>query len=168
MVAERLKTIDAEVLAYDPFMTREKAECLGLSLVSLEEIFKRCDIISNHLANKEELRGIFNAELFRLMKPQAVFINTGRGAQVKEGDLALALLKNPGRVALLDVLQNERAPFFSPLWWCPNAYFTPHCAGSLGNECHRMADCVIDDFRRYISGEPLLHEVTLEKLERMA
>jgi len=54
LVAERLKTVDAEVLAYDPFLPREQAEELGVRLVALENIFTDGDIISNHLANKPE------------------------------------------------------------------------------------------------------------------
>jgi len=168
LVAERLKTIDAQVFAYDPFLPQERAEELGLTLVSLEEIFSECDVISNHLANKAELRGVLNGNLFRRMKTRAIFINTGRGAQVKEGALALALLRHPGRTAFLDVLRNEIAPFLSPLWWCPNVYFTPHSAGSLSRECGRMADWMIDELERYLAGEPLLHVVTMEMLERMA
>jgi len=167
LVAERLQTIDARVLAYDPFLPAERAAQLGLELTGMEEIFARCDIISNHLADKPELRGVLNGALFRRMKPRAVFINTGRGAQVKEWDLAEALLRGPGRTALLDVLRNEAAPILSPLWWCPNAYFTPHIAGSLGNERARMAMEMIAEFERYLANAPL-HEVTLEQLERMA
>jgi len=168
MVAERLKTTDAQVLAYDPFLPQERAETLNIRLVSLEEIFTECDVISNHLANKDELIGVLNGKLFKLMKPRAAFINTGRGTQVREGALALALLKKPGRTALLDVLRNEATPFLSPLWWCPNAYFTPHIAGSMGNECHRMADYMIAELERWLAGEALLHEVTQDRLERMA
>ncbi|MCL2509004.1 MAG: hydroxyacid dehydrogenase [Oscillospiraceae bacterium] len=168
LVAERLKTIDARVLAYDPFLPAERAAELGLSLVSLKELFAECDVISNHLANKPELCDVLDGRLFTLMKPWAAFINTGRGAQVKEGALALALWRRPGRTALLDVLKNEVTPFLSPLWWCPNAYFTPHIAGSMGRECGRMARDMLDELERYIAGEPLIYEVTMEKLERMA
>ncbi|MBQ8766267.1 MAG: hypothetical protein IJZ16_05625 [Clostridia bacterium] len=59
MVAERLKTLDVEVLAYDPFVSKEKAQSLNVNLTSLEDIFKECDVISNHLANKKELNDIF-------------------------------------------------------------------------------------------------------------
>ncbi len=168
LVAERLKSIDAEVLAFDPFLPPERAAELGIKLVDIEDVFSECDVISNHLANKPELRGMLNGPLFRRMKPRAVFINTGRGAQVREGALALALLRHPGRTALLDVLRREATPFLSPLWWCPNAYFTPHIAGSMGGECARMADWMLDELERYAAGQPLRHEITADRLERMA
>jgi len=168
LVAERLQSIDAQVFAYDPFLSPERAAALGLTLTSLEEIFEHCDVISNHLANKPQLKGILDGKLFRRMKPRAVFINTGRGAQVNEKALALALLKRPGATALLDVSRNETLPFLSPLFWCPNAYFTPHSAGSLGSECARMARHMVDELERYLAGRALLYEVTMEQLERTA
>ena len=168
LVAERLQTIDAQVLAYDQLLPPERAAALDVTPASLEEIFAQCDVISNHLANKQELEGLLDGKLFGRMKPRAVFINTGRGAQVDEWDLARALWRHPGRTALLDVLRNEATPILSPLWWCPNAYLTPHIAGSLGPECNRMTNWMIDELERYLAGEALQHEVTTEKLERMA
>ncbi|MBP9988802.1 MAG: hypothetical protein KBT46_04810, partial [Ruminococcus sp.] len=168
MVAEKLKNIDAEVFAYDPFAKKEYAESLGVELCDLKTLFSKCDVISNHLANKKELNDIFNYELFSLMKPNATFINTGRGAQVNEADLAKALRKQHGRTAVLDVLKNENFPLSSPLWWCSNAIMTPHIAGSTGYEVTRLADYIIDEFNAYLNGGELKSEVTSEKLKTMA
>lgn len=168
MVAERLNSLDVEVLAYDPFVSGEKAEKLNVKLVSLEEIFKECDVISNHLANKEELNNLFNEKYFSLMKEYAVFINTGRGAQVDEVALAKHLLKHPSQTAVLDVLKNENKPRENPLYWCPNAIITPHIAGSMGNETQRMAYYMIEQFENFLNGEEMQYEVTLEMLKTMA
>ena len=145
-VAEKLKKLDVYVFAYDPFVNYERAKELGVTLFDMETIFKECDVISNHLANKKELKNIFNGKLFRLMKPHTTFINTGRGDQVNEFDLAKSLFCHPSRTAVVDVLKNEKMPCFSPLFWCPNAIITPHIAGSLGNETERMADYMIEQF----------------------
>lgn len=167
-VAERLKEYDVEVMAYDPFISDEKARELNVALCGLETIFKECDVISNHLANKKELKNIFNAKLFRLMKKHSTFINTGRGDQVDEFALAASLLAHPSRTAVVDVLKNEAFPYTSPLFWCPNVIITPHIAGSLGNETERMADYMIEQLGNYRSGSPSEYEVTKEMLERMA
>ncbi len=167
-VAEKLKEYDVEVMAYDPFVSKERAKELNVTLCSLETIFKDCDVISNHLANKKELKNIFSAKLFRLMKKHSTFINTGRGDQVDEFALARSLLAHPSRTAVVDVLKNEAFPWSSPLFWCPNAIITPHIAGSLGNETERMADYMIEQFENYKSGKPVKYEVTKEMLERMA
>ena len=79
MVAERLKALDVEVYACDPFVSKETADELCVKLVDMETLFSECDIISNHLANKPELENIFNAKLFKKMKKRSTFINTGRG-----------------------------------------------------------------------------------------
>ena len=93
MVAERLKALDVEVYACDPFVSKETAESLGVKLVDMETLFSECDVISNHLANKPELENIFNYKLFKRMKKHSTFINTGRGAQVAEYSLALCFIR---------------------------------------------------------------------------
>ncbi len=168
MVAERLKALDVEVYACDPFISEETAKSLGVTLVDMETIFSECDIISNHLANKPELENIFDYKLFKRMKKRSTFINTGRGAQVAEYSLALSLILHPSRTFVADVLKRETFPFINPLFWVPNAILTPHIAGSTGNEPQRMAYYMMEEMERFVSGTSTRYEVTLEVLERMA
>ena len=168
MVAERLMELDVEVFAYDPFVSEDRANELGVKLIDLETLFSECDIISNHLANKKELENVFNASLFRRMKKRATFINTGRGAQVNEFALARHLLCHPSQTFIADVIKNELFPYACPLFWCPNAILTPHIAGSTGNEPQRMAYYMMEEMEKFTSGEATKYEVTLEGLERMA
>jgi|AGTN01.1.fsa_nt_gi Phosphoglycerate dehydrogenase and related dehydrogenases len=168
MVAERLKGLRAEVYAYDPFCDGERAKALGVRLSDLETVFGECDIVSNHLANKKELKNILNYRLFKLMKKNAVFINTGRGAQVSERGLWRALIFHPHRTALIDVIKSDYFPYVSPLFWLPNIVMTPHIAGSNGAEVGRMADYMAAECVRYLAGEKTDYEITLEKLEKMA
>lgn len=167
-VAEKLKALDVDVLACDPFVSPERAEALNVTLVDMETLFSECDVISNHLANKAELKNIFNYALFKRMKKHSVFINTGRGAQVSEYGLALSLLLHPSRTAVCDVLKREFIPYINPLFWCPNAVITPHIAGSTGREPQRMAYYMMEEMERYLTGEPVRYEVTLAALEKMA
>lgn len=168
LVAEKLKSLDVEVFACDPFVSEKTAKELGVTLVDMETIFSECDIISNHLANKPELENIFNSKLFKKMKKHSTFINTGRGAQVAEYQLALSLLLHPSRTFIADVLKRENFPYINPLFWCPNAILTPHIAGSTGKEPQRMAYYMIEEMERLIGGEPAKYEVTLDSLDRMA
>jgi phosphoglycerate dehydrogenase-like enzyme len=167
LVAERLKTINCEVLAYDPFLSDEKALTLNVRKAGIEEVFSACDVISNHLADKDELKGLIDYRLLRTMKKTAVFINTGRGRQVKEGALfrAMAFTK---RAALLDVTYPEIPLPFNPMLYLRNIIISPHMAGSGGNEVIRMGAYVADELVRFINGEQLMHEVTPEMLETMA
>ena len=168
MVAERLKALDVEVYACDPFVSEETAESLGVTLVDMETLFSECDVISNHLANKPELENIFNYKLFKRMKKHSTFINTGRGAQVAEYSLALSLLLHPSRTFIGDVLKKEFFPYINPLFWVPNAILTPHIAGSTGKEPQRMAYYMMEEMESFLSGKATRYEVTLEALERMA
>ena len=168
MIAEKLRATECEVLVYDPFLSSERASEINVKLVDLATLFTECDVISNHLANKVELNDIFNYELFSLMKPNATFINTGRGNQVNESHLAKALKKQKGRTALIDVIKNESSPFMSPLFWAKNAIMTPHIAGSTGGEVVRMGDYMIGELTAYKNDESLNYEVTMTMLERMA
>lgn len=167
-VAGKLKDLDVEVYAYDPFVSPERAEELNVTLVDLDTLFSECDIISNHLADKKELENIFNCRLFRKMKKHSTFINTGRGAQVAEYSLALSLLLHPSRTFVADVLKRELFPYINPLFWCPNAIITPHIAGSIGNEPQRMAYYMMDELDRFLAGSETEYEITLDSLERMA
>ncbi|MBR2884011.1 MAG: hydroxyacid dehydrogenase [Clostridia bacterium] len=168
MVADKLKALDVKVYGCDPFVSKEAAKELGVTLVDMETIFNECDIISNHLANKTELENIFNMKLFKRMKKHSTFINTGRGAQVAEYQLALSLLLHPSRTFVADVLKRETFPYISPIFWVPNAIITPHIAGSTGKEPQRMAYYMMEEMERFIANEPARYEVTLDSLARMA
>lgn len=167
-VAEKLKANDVTVYYYDPYLPNDVAEKLNIHQASLEEIFSQCDVISNHLANKDELTGVLSGKLFDMMKPYAVFINTGRGRQVDEKGLVKAMRKVKTRTALLDVLVHEPLNPFSAIARCKNIIVTPHIAGSLGKEVVRMAEYMLDDAERIDHGENPLYEVTAQMLRTMA
>lgn len=168
LVAQMLRSYRISVLVYDPFLSSERAAELGVEQVSLEELFSRCGVISNHLANNPQTVGILNGELFRLMKPNAVFINTGRGAQVVEDDLISALEAEPSRVALLDVTMPEPPCPDSRLYQLDNVLLSPHIAGSLGNEVARMGEYMCEEYKRWAAGLPTRWGVTPKLLETMA
>lgn len=168
MVAERLKIYNHEVLAFDPFCSQEKADALGVELCSLERIFSECQVISNHLANNPQTVGMLNYELFKLMKSNAAFINTGRGAQVVEADLAKAMNEKPDAIALLDVTYPEPIHEDNPLLSLDNVYLTPHIAGSQSDEVHRMAEYMADEFKAFAFGGKTKYQVSEKMLETMA
>ncbi len=168
MVIERLKDFKLEVLVYDPFFSDEKAKEMGVKKTSLEEIFSTCQVISNHVANLPETVGMFTYDLFKLMKDNAVFINTGRGAQVVEDDLIKILKEKPFITAVLDVTLPEPPVEGHPFYSLKNVILTPHIAGSAGDEVMRMGEYMLDQFKKYKNGQPYEYEVTLKMLETMA
>lgn len=168
LVIERLKENHLEVLVYDPFLPQEQAEKLGVTLCSLDRLFAECQVISNHLANNPQTVGMLDYRLFSQMGAYATFLNTGRGAQVVEADLARACMEEPGRTAVLDVTDPEPVEAVNPFYTMENVILTPHIAGSMGDEVARMGQFMADEFFALEEGKPLRYEVTAEMLKTMA
>ncbi len=159
-----LRPFDLKVIAYDPLLPPAEAEALGIELCSLDELFSRADAVSLHTPSLPETQRMIRASHFRLMKRDAVFINTARGAVIDEAGLIEVLQARPDLFAFLDVTEPEPAAPDSPLYTLPNVLVTPHIAGSLGHECRRMGRLAIAECRRYLRNEPLLGEITREKI----
>ena len=168
MVIKALAARKLEVLVYDPFFSEEAAAALGARKASLEEIFATCQTISNHLPNLPATQRMLTYEHFSKMLPNAVFINTGRGAQIDDEGMIRALNEVPTRMALIDVTLPEVPPADHPFYSMPNVLLTPHIAGSMNDEVHRMAQYMIEEFDRVMTGEAPLYEVSFKMLETMA
>ena len=168
LVAKMLKDYKLNVFAYDPFLPANVADELGITMCSLEEIFAKCQVVSNHLANKEQTKNILNYNLFSKMLPYSTFINTGRGAQVREDDLARILKERPDITAILDVTDPEPPVDGHDFYILPNCFMTPHIAGSNGREVERMSEYMVEEFKKFTNNEPTNYEVTLKMLETMA
>ena len=132
--------------------------------ISLEEAFRTSVVVSNHLPDRDDNVGVLNEALFRSMRPGATFINTGRGRQVDEPGLARVMAERPDLTALLDVQYPEPPVAESPLYNLANVLMTTHIAGSKNDEVGRMADYMLDDFKRYAAGEPMQHIVPPDQL----
>lgn len=168
LVAEMLKQYRFDVVAFDPFLTEERAQALGVTRVSLEELFASASVISNHLANNAQTQGMLNGALFETMRPYATFLNTGRGAQVVEADLASVLQSRADLTAVLDVTQTEPPVENHPFYSLENCFLTPHIAGSLGDEVVRMAEYMAKELSAYLENRASSYEVTAAMLATMA
>lgn len=127
--------------------------------VSLEDAFKTAYVVSNHLPNRTDNVGVLDGHLFRSMRHGAVFINTGRGAQVNEAELIETLRERPDLTALLDVMSPEPPEDGSPLYTLPNVHLSTHIAGSVNDEVHRMAAFMLEELDSYLAGRPFRYEV---------
>lgn len=168
LVCERLKPFDINVIAYDPFIKPAQARELGVELVSLDDVFSRADVVSLHIPNLPETRGMITGAHVAAMRPDAVLINSARGAVVREEELVATLAQRPDLWAVLDVTVGETLRADAPLMRLPNVIRTPHIAGSQGAECRRMGRYMVDDLRRYLAGEPLVYELTRARAQIMA
>ena len=168
LVIEMLHSYKVKILVFDPFLSDERAKELGVEKCSLTELFERSFVVSNHLANNEKTRGMINYDCFSRMRDKAVFINTGRGAQVVEDDLVRILREREDITALLDVTDPEPPVDGHPFYTLENCVLTPHIAGSIGDEVKRMGAFMKDEFILYVTGEKTRYEVTEKMLETMA
>lgn len=168
LTIDMLKPYNIKVLAYSRSLTEEKAKTMGVEKCTLPEIFERCFVVSNHLANNEQTKNMLNYDLFAKMRPNATFINTGRGAQIVEDDLVRILRERPDLTALLDVTDPEPPIEGHPFYTLPNCMLTPHIAGSAGDEVARMGLYMLRECESYLAGRPCQYAVTEKMLETMA
>lgn len=168
-VCQLLRPFEVEKFAFDPFVRDETLRELGATrAASLEDVFSRSDVVTLHTPWLKETEGLITGALLASMKPNATFINTSRGALVREDEMIDVLRARPDLTALLDVTRPEPPAAGSPLYTLPNVVLTPHIAGSLGAEVHRMADFMIEEFHLWLEGQPLRYAVTRELMERIA
>ena len=168
LVAEQLRILDVRIVGYDPFLSAAEATALGIELLPLDEVFAQSDVVTCHTPHLPETTGLLGAAQFARMKSGATFINTARGALVRETELCDVLQQRTDLFALLDVTDPEPPAPGSPLLSLPNVIITPHIAGSLGLECRRMGRMMIQDFHRYLRSEPLEGEVFPSQLPSLA
>ncbi|NQW00487.1 MAG: hydroxyacid dehydrogenase [Rhodospirillales bacterium] len=162
-----LRDYPLKVIAYDPFLSEERAAELDVEKVSMQAVFERSAVVCNHIPDIESTRGVLNAGHFDAMRDGATFINTGRGAQVVEDDLIRILTARPDLTALLDVTMPEPPAENSPFWQLPNVINSPHIGGTTGDEVIRLSDLVIAEFERWSEGQPLHYQVTAKVFETM-
>ncbi|MCO5070894.1 MAG: dehydrogenase [Rhizobiaceae bacterium] len=120
------RPFDMKFIAHDPFADSGVARELGIELVSLEELFRRADVLSVSCPLTDETRHIVNAERIATMKPSAYLINTARGPIVDQAALTKALQKNRIAGAGLDVLEQEPPEADDPILKLDNVILAPH------------------------------------------
>lgn len=168
LVIKMLKAYRLNVLVFDPFLSDGSASELGVEKCSLERLFASCSVVSNHLANNAQTKGMLCGRLFELMPQNGTFLNTGRGAQVVESELIEVLKRRPDLTAILDVTAPEPPVENSEFFKLDNCILTPHIAGSLGNEVRRMSEYMAEEYLLFAEGKPCKYEVTEKMLETMA
>jgi phosphoglycerate dehydrogenase-like enzyme len=167
LVIERLATLDVEIAVTDPYLDDDRATALGVARMEVDELFAWSDLVSVHAPDLPSTRHLVNADRLARLHDGAWILNTARGALVDTEALTRECVA--GRLnAFLDTPDPEPLPADSPLYDLPNVVLTPHIAGSLGNEISRLGDLAVAEIRRFLAGEPLLHEVRVEDLDRIA
>ncbi|MEU9383942.1 hydroxyacid dehydrogenase [Streptomyces sp. NPDC048279] len=164
---ELLRPHDLVVSLADPYVDEAEAARLGVPLLPLDELLRTSDIVTVHAPQTPETHRLVGARELALMPDGSVLINTARGSLVDHDALAGQL--RAGRLtAILDVTDPEPLPADSPLFDLPNAFLTPHLAGSQGNELARLGLTVVTEAERLTAGDGLRYGVDPSILERAA
>lgn len=123
--------------------------------MELDEIFSTCDIVSLHCPLTDATCELVNAGRLKLMKPNAILINTGRGPLINEQDLADALNNGTIFAAGLDVLTQEPPRADNPLLSAKNCYITPHIAWASTAARERLMQIMLENVKAYLGGKPI-------------
>ncbi len=129
-VAKRAKPFGVRILAYDPFIEELVMTEHGVIPSTLEEVLSQSDFVSMHAPARPEVEGMLGEKHFKLMKPTAIFINTGRGPTVQETALIKALDEKWIAYAGLDVLETEPPGNNNPLLSMSNVILSAHTASA--------------------------------------
>ncbi len=149
IVADRALGLKMKVVAYDPFLSQERADDLGVEKVELNELFKRADFITLHTPLTDKTRNIINAEAIKTMKKGVRIVNCARGGLVDEAALYEALKSGAVAGAAFDVFVTEPATE-NPLFGLPNVVCTPHLGASTSEAQENVALQVAEQMSDYL------------------
>ncbi|MGG7537295.1 phosphoglycerate dehydrogenase [Rhizobium sp. 12,4] len=149
IVCSRAIGLKMHVVAYDPFLSKERAEEMGVTKVELDELFARADFITLHVPMTDKTRGILNKEALAKTKPGVRIINCARGGLVDEAALAEAIKSGHVAGAAFDVFEVEPAKE-SPLFGLPNVVCTPHLGASTTEAQENVALQVAEQMSDYL------------------
>ena len=164
-VARVAKAMGMEVMAYDPFISAERAQQLQVRLMALPALFAEADYVSLHLPRTPETENLVNAELLATMKPTARIVNCARGGIVDEAALAEAVQKGVIGGAALDVYAKEPLAADSPLRSvAQRLILTPHLGASTEEAQENVAVDVAEQIRDVLLGLPARSAVNIPGL----
>ncbi len=130
-VAKRALVFGMRVIAYDPYLTEERAKALGAEFAdSVDDVYRVADFITVHMPVTPETKHMLNAAAFTKMKPGVRLVNCARGEIISENDLMAALESGKVAGAALDVFAVEPLPADHPYRKQPNVILTPHLGAS--------------------------------------
>jgi D-3-phosphoglycerate dehydrogenase len=166
-VATRLKAFECEVLACDPYIAAKRAHDLGVKLVTHDEIYKNCDIITVHTPLNDETMGMIGDREFGLMKSGVIILNVARGGVIGEAPL-LANLKS-GKIALaaVDVWSEEppKTDLLKELISQEKLVVTPHLGANTFEAQVNVAVDVSKEVLNYLDEQPLENAVNIPRFD---
>ena len=163
IVASRAQGLKMNVMAYDPFISPEAAEKLGITLATLDEIFAKADFITVHTPLTKETEGVVNAAAFAKMKKGVFIINCARGGIVNEKDLLAALVSGKVAGAALDVFVEEPTKNME-LIAHENVICTPHLGASTDEAQVNVAIAVAEQIVAYLTRGEIINAINFPSI----
>lgn len=160
-VARRAKAFGMEVIGYDPFLTEERAEKMGVRLGTVNEVAKEADFITVHTPLTNETRYIINTEQFNLMKKGVRIINCARGGIIHEGALVQAVEDGIVAGAAFDVFEEEPPTKDHPFLNHPKIIVAPHLGASTVEAQENVAIDVSEEVLHILRDEPFKNAVNM-------
>jgi glyoxylate reductase len=154
-VARRAAGFEMKILYYNRSRVSDIETELSAAYVPLDELLKSSDIISLHVPLNKESKGLISAEQFKLMKEDAILVNTARGEVVDTDALMTALKSNQIGYAALDVTDPEPLPNTHELYQLPNVIITPHIGSATRTTRSAMAILAVDNLIAGLENQPL-------------
>ena len=163
MLAELIRPFNVTILAYDPYVSNERAKQLEVELVDLEALLARSDFISIHAALTPETQGLINRERLQQIKPGAYIVNLARGGLIESLDVLYEALESGelGGVGL-DVFQPEPPDVSHPIFQLPNCVTSPHALGLTPQALTKIFESMANDMAAVLDGKPPRHVVNPE------
>lgn len=162
-VAKRAKAFNMSVIAFDPFLTEEKAEKLGIGYGTLEDVLKSADFITLHTPLLKETRHLISHDQFAIMKDGVRILNCARGGLVDEDALYEAIINKKVAGAALDVFEEEPADH-NRLLELPEVIGTPHLGASTKEAQDNVAIDVSKEIYKILLGQPFKNAVNLPSI----
>ncbi len=152
LVAERASAFGMTILGHDPFVDAERADSLGVKLLDLDEVVRRGDFLTLHLARTPETIDLIDAALLAQAQPHMRVVNVARGGIINEADLEAAIRSGQIAGAALDVFATEPLTE-SPLFELPGVIATPHLGASTAEAQARAGQTAAEQIRLALAGD---------------
>ncbi|MBW4029067.1 MAG: phosphoglycerate dehydrogenase [Acidobacteria bacterium] len=152
LVAQRANAFGMRLVAYDPYITEERARHMGIESVSLDDLLAQSDFITIHLPKNKETTNLLNAETLKKTKVGVRIVNVARGGIVNEADLAEAIRSGHVQGAALDVFEKEPTTE-SPLFELPSVVVVPHLGASTVEAQDKAGVTIAEQVQLALAGD---------------
>ncbi|HVB07188.1 MAG TPA: phosphoglycerate dehydrogenase [Acidimicrobiales bacterium] len=160
LVAQRALAFGMRLIAYDPYISEERAKRMGVELMTLDGLVAAADFITIHLPKTKETTGLFNAEMLAKCKPGVRLVNAARGGLIEEQALADAIVSGHVGGAAIDVFDAEPTTE-SPLFAIPSVVVTPHLGASTEEAQDKAGEQIAEQIVLALRGDFVPYAVNI-------